>query len=140
MCILRPTLIYGSDDPHNSYGPNRFVRDSKEKQSIYLFGKGEEKRDHVWVKDVAHIIYLCIVFSSCGIMNVVSGKVISFNEIAKSIIQLSKNKVDIINKRRIGLMPHGGYRAFNNKITNKYFSFKFNHFKTVLKAIYKEYR
>jgi len=26
LCIVRPTLIYGSNDPHNSYGPNSFIR------------------------------------------------------------------------------------------------------------------
>src|SRR5206468_9442920 len=24
--VLRPTLVYGTGDPHNSYGPNRFRR------------------------------------------------------------------------------------------------------------------
>ena len=24
--ILRPTLVYGANDPHNGYGPNRFRR------------------------------------------------------------------------------------------------------------------
>ena len=26
LCILRPTLIYGKKDPHNGYGPNKFLR------------------------------------------------------------------------------------------------------------------
>ena len=26
LCIVRPTLVYGDNDPHNGYGPNKFVR------------------------------------------------------------------------------------------------------------------
>ena len=54
LCILRPTLIYGEKDPHNGYGPNQFVRRAMKNFSIELFGKGEEKRDHIWVNDLAH--------------------------------------------------------------------------------------
>ena len=35
LCFLRPTLIYGSKDPHNGYGPNRFMRQAK-KDSIFM--------------------------------------------------------------------------------------------------------
>ena len=26
LCIVRPTLVYGANDPHNGYGPNKFIR------------------------------------------------------------------------------------------------------------------
>ncbi|MGE3624607.1 MAG: NAD-dependent epimerase/dehydratase family protein, partial [Bdellovibrionales bacterium] len=39
---VRPTLIYGRDDPHNGYGPNRFMRQAAAGEDIPLFGKGEE--------------------------------------------------------------------------------------------------
>ena len=50
---LRPTLIYGLEDPHNGYGPNRFRRLAAKGEDIVLFGEGEERRDHVFVEDVA---------------------------------------------------------------------------------------
>ena len=31
MCIIRPTLVFGPNDPHNGYGPNKFIRDIKKK-------------------------------------------------------------------------------------------------------------
>ena len=34
MCIVRPTLVYGKNDPHNGYGPNRFIRLVKKGQNI----------------------------------------------------------------------------------------------------------
>ena len=47
MCIVRPTLVYGSNDPHDGYGPNKFIRNAQSKKYIKLFGKGEERRDHI---------------------------------------------------------------------------------------------
>jgi len=52
LVVIRPTLIYGTGDPHNGYGPNRFLRLAKEGKDILLFGEGEEQRDHVFIGDV----------------------------------------------------------------------------------------
>ena len=60
LCILRPTLIYGKKDPHNGYGPNKFLRKISSNQNIDLFGKGEERRDHVYIDDVTGVILLCL--------------------------------------------------------------------------------
>ena len=47
LCIVRPTLVYGANDPHNGYGPNKFIRLAQLKKEVSLFGKGErEKRSH----------------------------------------------------------------------------------------------
>ena len=54
LCIVRPTLVYGEGDPHNGYGPNRFIKLIK-KKPIELFGRGEELRDHVWINDVSRL-------------------------------------------------------------------------------------
>ena len=37
--IVRPTLVYGPNDPHNGYGPNMFRRRLASDQPIFLFGK-----------------------------------------------------------------------------------------------------
>ncbi|MEM7190859.1 MAG: NAD-dependent epimerase/dehydratase family protein, partial [Pseudomonadota bacterium] len=55
FATLRPTLIYGADDPHNGYGPNQYRRRAEAGEPIRLFGQGEERRDHVWVEDVAEL-------------------------------------------------------------------------------------
>ena len=57
---IRPTLIYGKNDPHNGYGPNMFLRNIKNNEDIYLFGKGEEIRDHISIHDVSFIAYTMI--------------------------------------------------------------------------------
>ena len=140
LCILRPTLIYGEKDPHNGYGPNQFIRGAMKNFSIELFGKGEEKRDHVWINDVTEIIYRCLIHTSIGKLNIVTGKVISFFEIATLVKKIAKNKIKINENKRIGKMPHKGYRAFNPDLTLKSFpDFRYNDLKNVIKSIYNKY-
>ena len=57
---LRPTLIYGTDDPHNSYGPNSFYRLATKNEDIVLYGEGEELRDHVHIDDVSTLAYMML--------------------------------------------------------------------------------
>ena len=117
ICIVRPTLVYGLNDPHNGYGPNMFLRKAQKKQNIKLFGKGEEKRDHVHVKDVGLVLYNLIKIKYEGIVNIVTGNAISFLTIALKIKNTYKIKLKYL--KRIGPMPHNGYRAFNNKLIKK---------------------
>jgi UDP-glucose 4-epimerase len=111
---LRPTLIYGSSDPHNGYGPNRFRRLAEAGDDIVLFGEGEERRDHVHVDDVAELIFQALLHKSVGALNVVTGQVHSFADLAKAVVALSGKQVTINTSPRIGAMPHNGYRPFDN--------------------------
>ena len=36
-CFVRSTLVYGSGDPHNSYGPNSFLKKAKKKKKYLCF-------------------------------------------------------------------------------------------------------
>ena len=47
LIIVRPTLIYGKDDPHKGYGPNLFIKNALSHKEVSLFGEGEELRDHI---------------------------------------------------------------------------------------------
>ena len=85
ITILRPTLIFGSNDPHNGYGPNSFIRNAQKGKNIKLFGKGEEIRDHVYIDDVVKIITIVIKKNFYTDFNIVSSKEVSFYEIAKCI-------------------------------------------------------
>jgi len=107
---LRPTLIYGFGDPHNGYGPNQFLSRVRSGADIHLFGNGEERRDHVHIRDVARIAACCLVKRPTGSLNVASGEVQSFREIAECTVRLNGGKVQIQATLRNGPMPHGGYR------------------------------
>ncbi len=113
MAFVRPTLIYGANDPHNGYGPNRFRRLAAEGKTITLFGNGEERRDHVYVGDVAELVYRGLMQKSVGAINAVSGAVASFRDIAEKVVALSGNSVAIAPTPRSGPMPHNGYRPFD---------------------------
>ena len=122
LCILRPTLIYGADDPHNGYGPNQFCRLAAAGEDIILFGNGEERRDHVWVEDVAKIVTRVLLFQSIGCLNIATGKVHSFREIAELVCQLFSDQVAVTVRARIGQMPHNGFRPFNTVATANTFT------------------
>ena len=84
--VLRPSLLYGIDDPHNGYGPNRFRRLAEESKPIVLFGDGEEKRDHVFIEDLAQVIALTIQHRCEGVLNIATGHSLSFCEVAQMIV------------------------------------------------------
>jgi nucleoside-diphosphate-sugar epimerase len=139
LCIVRPTLVYGPQDPHNGYGPNKFIRDFLNKKDIYLFGKGEEKRDHVFVDDLAKVVVRLTALKEKGIFNIASGQVLSFNKISKLI----KNKLRSPNKifftQRKGKLHHLGLRKFDitklNKFNKKFKMTKLKDYLSVLKNI-----
>jgi UDP-glucose 4-epimerase len=113
LANLRPTLIYGASDPHNGYGPNRFRRVAEEGNDIVLFGEGEERRDHVYVDDVAELIFKVLQHKSVGALNIATGEVTSFLEIARTIAALSGKEIAVKQRPRVGPMPHNGYRPFD---------------------------
>jgi len=117
-CFLRPTLIYGAEDPHNGYGPNRFMRLAKTGEDILLFGEGEERRDHVSIHDVVDLTCRVLGHQSAGSLNIATGRVVSFRDIAEKVIQLIPNSSQIKGSVRSGPMPHNGYRAFDPSATN----------------------
>jgi len=115
LAILRPTLIYGAADPHNGYGPNRFRRLASANQPIVLFGEGEERRDHVYIGDVAELVVRVVYRKSKGVLNVATGTVHSFRQIAEKFSRSIKTTP------RSGPMPHNGYRPFDSAGTRKAF-------------------
>jgi UDP-glucose 4-epimerase len=113
LASLRPTLIYGAADPHNGYGPNLFRRLAAEGKDIVLFGEGEEWRDHVLVDDVAEIVYRTLIHRSTGVLNVVTGEVHPFREVAEMVVAAAPRKVAIRTSPRHRPMPHNGFRPFD---------------------------
>jgi nucleoside-diphosphate-sugar epimerase len=121
LAIVRPTLVYGLNDPHNGYGPNRFRRLAAEGKEIVLFGMGEERRDHVDVEDIADLVARIILRKSNGVINAVSGGVVTFRELAELASLSFESAVAIQMSPRAGPMPHNGYRAFDNSTVSKAF-------------------
>jgi nucleoside-diphosphate-sugar epimerase len=85
--VLRSTLVYGANDTHNGYGPNRFIRRALKERTIKLFGQGEEKRDHLYVRDLSRLIAQCIARRSEGFLNAATGHSARFRDIADEIVE-----------------------------------------------------
>lgn len=141
LAIVRPTLVYGYDDPHNGYGPNRFRRLAGAGKEIVLFGEGEERRDHVDVEDVAALVHLIILHRSLGVANAVSGEVASFRELAEHAAAAFPPAVAIKGSPRSGPMPHNGYRPFDNSAVLRAFpGFRFKGWREGLDAVHARQR
>jgi UDP-glucose 4-epimerase len=112
LLILRPTIIYGKNDTHNSYGPNRFVRQIKDNKNITLFGKGLDVRDHIFVKDVVRIISYFSIHTIPGVFNIATGKSYTFKTVAKDIMKIFRSRKDL------------NYILNNGAITARYFNIK----------------
>ena len=85
VAVLRLTAIYGAGDTHNSYGPNRFMRQALKEGRIALFGNGEETRDHLHVDDAVDLILKVISHGSTGLLNFASGSSETFRSVAEMV-------------------------------------------------------
>ena len=106
LFIIRPCAVYGPGDSHNSYGPNRFVRTALAERTITLFGQGEERRDHVFIRDVARLAGLGLQHRSDGIANAATGAAVSFAHLARMIAELSGESVRIESTPRQAPVTH----------------------------------
>lgn len=121
LALLRPSLLYGAADPHNGYGPNRFRRLAMAEQDIVLFGEGEERRDHVYIDDVAELIWRVLARRSRGTLNIATGDVKSFRWIAEHVATMAAKPVAVRSGARSVPMPHNGYRPFDPAATKAAF-------------------
>jgi UDP-glucose 4-epimerase len=113
LLILRPTLVYGRDDTHNSYGANRFRRTAQRDGKITLFGGGEENRDHIHVDDVAAIAIRCLFRCSTGILNVATGTSKSFIDVAALVAAQFTRKIEIATTSRQNPVTHRHFDVTN---------------------------
>ena len=121
LAIVRPSLLYGLNDPHNGYGPNRFRRLAAAGDDIELFREGEERRDHVLIDDVGRLVCLVLAHQSVGTLNIATGDVVSFRDEADMVASHFDSPVAITGTPRAGPMPHNGYRPFDPAETGKAF-------------------
>jgi len=106
VAIMRPTLIYGADDTHNSYGPNRLRRQAYKDRRITVFGEGEETRDHLFVDDLAALLILALRHRSAGLLNLATGQSISYRDLAAKVAACFDDPVEIAGTPRQTLITH----------------------------------
>lgn len=106
LLVVRPCAMYGAEDTHQSYGPNRFVRTALTEHAIKLFGRGEEKRDHLYITDLSRVITLGVLHGSQGILNVATGVSTSFLDVAQAVAGLCEQPVQIEYQPRSSPVTH----------------------------------
>ncbi len=85
VLVLRPTQVYGREDTHGSYGPNKFRRAALGEGKIALSDSGKGTRDHIDVEDVAALTIRCLLHRSVGTLNAATGVSHSFLDVANLI-------------------------------------------------------
>lgn len=81
LLILRPALIYGPGDASGGYGPSGFIKTARQGETITMWGDGTEKREFVFVDDVARIVGGLTLEECDGVLNVASGQSYTYVEI-----------------------------------------------------------
>lgn len=111
LAILRCTMVLAETDTHNSYGPNRFRRQAAEQGKIVLGGNGEETRDHILIDDVAQVIRRVLSRESRGILNVASGRSVSFLQVAEMVSRQFSPAAEIVCTERKLPITHRHFAA-----------------------------
>jgi UDP-glucose 4-epimerase len=113
LAVIRMAALYGPGDTHNSYGPNRFLRQALEDGRIVLFGDGEEMRDHVHVDDAAELMLRVVLHGSTGLINAATGKSVSFRSVAETIAARVPRAVAIAPSPRRNPITHRHFDITN---------------------------
>jgi len=100
LLCLRPPLIYGKNDTSLGYGPTQFTYKAIEEKSIEIWGDGSEKREFIWVDDLAFLCKEIFNNKITGIVNTVSGKSYSYMEIIHELNKILGTNIKIIQKKR----------------------------------------
>ena len=135
LAVLRCTLVASAADTHNSYGPNRFLKEARAKGTITLGGEGEETRDHVLVEDVAAVIERVLIHRSRGLLNIASGSSVSYRELAGLVAAGFSSRPQIKTTPRTNSVTH---RHFDVAATRRAFpDFRFTKLSIGLDRIYR---
>lgn len=97
--ILRLGPVFGNGDLRLNFLIPTWIKNAREGKNLTLTGHPEMKRNLIYVEDVCHFILKSIYCKKNVIINVVSTNNPSLLEIAQSIIEASKQKIELdINK------------------------------------------
>jgi len=95
---LRYFNVYGSGEAHKEKSASMIYQlylQMKAGKSPRIFKYGDQKRDFIYVKDVARITIEALKSKSCNILNVGTGKARSFNEMIAIINKVLKTNLKL---------------------------------------------
>jgi nucleoside-diphosphate-sugar epimerase len=102
---IRPSIVYGPSDSHTSYGPSRLAREYLAGQ-VELFGRGEDRRDFIYVEDVAEALLRLVEAEARGAFNVAEGRARAFAEVLDTLRRLRPGPVAVRHRERTAPLYH----------------------------------
>jgi len=100
LMILRPPLVYGKDDLSMGYGPTGFTYKYVNGEKIILWGNGSEYREFIYIDDVGKIICRLINNNFSGILNLVSGKSYTYEDVLNKLKKITNSHINIESRKR----------------------------------------
>ena len=126
--VIRHSNIYG---PYDKFDLNKshvfgasITKIMKAEKKIEVWGKGNERRDFLYVEDLINFIQIAIKKQKTffELVNVSYGKSISIRELVEKIIKVSNKKIDIIfNKNKPNIKTN---ITLSNKLVRRKFNWK----------------
>lgn len=114
LFIMRPPLVYGPKDTGSTYGPAGFIKAALSNKKITLWGDGAELREFIFVDDIVRVVKRLAFSSLTDIVNIASGKSVSFKDILDIISRLTGNVLTVDSRKRT-----------KDKVDNKFSNDKF---------------
>lgn len=115
--------VYGPrQDPSSPYSGviSIFIDRILEAKNVTIFGDGEQNRDFVYVTDVVRFLRSAMnnISSSPAVYNVCTGRAVSINQLAKTLMSITGNQISInYNPQRQGdIRVSIGDPSMSNKI------------------------
>ena len=140
LVCLRPPLIYGHQDLSIGYGPTLFADNSIKKEKVNIWGDGKEKREFIFVDDLAYLCEEILNKKITGILNTVSGISYSYKNILYELEKILGYKIQVVEKKRTkekvdhifstklhdSLLPDFKYTSLIDGLKNICYEFKKN--------------
>ena len=129
--ILRLGGIFGPGQSAKKYGPNSFIDGILNSRTITIYGDGREMRDLVYIGDLIRAIHELSVKKTTGIINMASGKAVSFLQVTGLLKKIFPYDFEL------KILPRTGTKydiILDNKKLNSALSKKFK-FTNILDAL-----
>jgi UDP-glucose 4-epimerase len=115
LVVLRPATIYGADEPGRPYGPMGFLRAASKGETVTVWGDGLEKREFIFIDDVCAAIAGLLESDFSGVLNLVSGHSVTFQDVLTEVAKLAPNPTTESRPRTKAKADH----AFDNALLRR---------------------
>lgn len=99
IVVIRNFNTFGEYQNDDSYGGviAKFTTAALAEKPLIIFGDGTQERDYMHISDAIQAYSLSVMLPSGTVINFGSGKTISVNEIAETIIDITGSKSNIVH-------------------------------------------